>query len=113
MQQVDLELSEFFGGDAKPAQRTEAGVDSVNGARLSGQRLHELPALANPRPRVVSQGARSLQSGGLPHFLNREFVSVERDHERWSMITERRFYNKPLAEASLAMVASVVARPQV
>ena len=60
MEQIELVLAEFPRGDAEPAQRTKAGIDAINCARLCRQRFYQFAAAPNQWPGFGRQGARRL-----------------------------------------------------
>ena len=76
MEQMDLMLGQVFCRDAKTAQRAEARVDAVDGARLGGQGFDQLAAAPNQRPRFGHQRAWVLKTSGSPEFLEGEIVPV-------------------------------------
>ena len=67
-------------GNAEAAERAEAGVDAVNGARLRGERFDEFAAALDLRPGFRCERAGKIQSGNLPGFGDGKMVAVERDH---------------------------------
>src|ERR1700743_987640 len=66
--------------DTKSAQRTEAGIDAVDRARLRGERFHEFAAAADQWTRLVGERTGIFQRSNRPDFGDGELVSVEFDH---------------------------------
>src|SRR5271170_5990159 len=70
----------IFAGNAKAAQRAEAGVDAVNRAWLRGEGFDEFAAAADKRSGFIRERAGKVQTGDLPEFFDGELMTVERNH---------------------------------